>query len=53
MKTLRGSDQNISGKLLVLALHQNHYGKTDVLEFVIHKKRSEKIHEPRIPAREQ
>ena len=28
---------------LVLALYLNHYGKTDVLEFVIHKKRSEKM----------
>jgi len=28
---------------LVLALYLKHYGKTDVLEFVIHKKRSEKM----------
>ena len=27
----------------VLALHQKHYGKTDVSELVIHKKRSEKM----------
>ena len=27
----------------VLALHSKHYGKTDVLEFVINKKRSEKM----------
>ena len=31
-----GSSQNVFDIFLVLALHPKHYGKTDVLEFVIH-----------------